>query len=301
MANCRESAPFVEQLQMQLSETELLQSMFAKPGEFHIDDPSAILDIEDYVAGKSPALPRQLDYILNIELEKGKFEVSCSLPRDYPCSEPEVYIRCDSLSRDQKQHLNNDLSEYMGALERGEMCMGLVVQWVQEHADSYITDSSSVRRQESVESSSTEPDDSREDNMFSRYWIYSHHIYNKMKRRSILDTAKEYQLTGFCLPGKPGIICTEGMAKNCAGFWTRIKSMNWKKIMCKKKEMIELGEKDMSALRFFKTFEEIAFESRHSQGRDYHMDMGAFYRYLEDHKCGFAFKDYFGVDGFRKA
>ena len=43
----------------------------------------------------------------------------------------------------------------------------------------------------------------------SRYWIYSHHIYSKIKRRNILDMSREYDVTGFCQPGKPGIICVE--------------------------------------------------------------------------------------------
>jgi hypothetical protein len=44
---------------------------------------------------------------------------------------------------------------------------------------------------------------------FSRYWIHSHHIYSKAKRRDLLALAQQYRLTGFCLPGKPGIICVE--------------------------------------------------------------------------------------------
>jgi hypothetical protein len=30
-------------------------------------------------------------------------------------------------------------------------------------------------------------------------------------RREILDLANEFGMTGFCLPGKPGIISAEGM------------------------------------------------------------------------------------------
>jgi hypothetical protein len=44
---------------------------------------------------------------------------------------------------------------------------------------------------------------------FCRYWIYSHHIYSKVKRRSLQELAEQFRLSGFCLPGKPGIICVE--------------------------------------------------------------------------------------------
>ena len=36
------------------------------------------------------------------------------------------------------------------------------------------------------------------------------------KRKNILDLASEFCLTGFCQPGKPGIICVEGSARNKA-------------------------------------------------------------------------------------
>jgi hypothetical protein len=44
---------------------------------------------------------------------------------------------------------------------------------------------------------------------FSRYWIYSHHIYSRAKRRDLQQLALEHRLTGFCHPGKPGVICVE--------------------------------------------------------------------------------------------
>ena len=45
---------------------------------------------------------------------------------------------------------------------------------------------------------------------FAREFIKFHHIYNKHKRRDILAWAQELNLTGFSLPGKPGIVCVEG-------------------------------------------------------------------------------------------
>jgi hypothetical protein len=34
-------------------------------------------------------------------------------------------------------------------------------------------------------------------------------------RREILAIANEFGITGFCLPGKPGIICVEGLPRDC--------------------------------------------------------------------------------------
>jgi hypothetical protein len=38
--------------------------------------------------------------------------------------------------------------------------------------------------------------------VFVREWLYFHHIYNKDKKRKIVDWAKDYQLTGFSMTGK---------------------------------------------------------------------------------------------------
>lgn len=57
---------------------------------------------------------------------------------------------------------------------------------------------------------------------FSRYWIYSHHIYSKIKRREIIELAKENNITGFCLPGKPGIVCIEGSLVECDYWWQKV-------------------------------------------------------------------------------
>ena len=58
--------------------------------------------------------------------------------------------------------------------------------------------------------------------VFTRLWIYSHHIYSKVKRRDMLELARDCAVTGFSLPGKPGIICVEGPAANTADWWKRV-------------------------------------------------------------------------------
>ncbi|PSN57282.1 hypothetical protein C0J52_02565 [Blattella germanica] len=80
-------------------------------------------------------------------------------------------------------------------------------------------------------------------------------------------------------------------------FIEKVRCMNWKKIMCKKKEVINLNSSTVDSLRKFPTFQEISFECGKSKSMEYHMDMGELYRYLAEHNCSYVFKDYFGVDG----
>ena len=58
---------------------------------------------------------------------------------------------------------------------------------------------------------------------FIRLWIYSHHIYSNEKRRNMSSLSENLDLTGFILPGKPGIICVEGESSKVHQFYTQIK------------------------------------------------------------------------------
>lgn len=46
------------------------------------------------------------------------------------------------------------------------------------------------------------------------YWILSHHIRNPKKRKVIVEWARELNLSGCCLPGRPGIVVIEGDGNN---------------------------------------------------------------------------------------
>ncbi|GLH01094.1 RWD domain-containing protein 2A [Gryllus bimaculatus] len=281
-----------EMLRIQLSELEMLQSMFSNPGEFCIDDPSVIADINEFLDGKTNAYPPRLDFAINITIDKAKFEVCVNLPHDYPATEPDIFVRSDKLTRSQQHELNCDLSRHLNSLDRGEICICTAIQWLQENATCYLTEPK-------PEPVINRPSSDDEERLFTRYWIYSHHIYSKVKRREILDLAHEFNVTGFCLPGRPGIICAEGIARDCAEWWQKVKSMNWKKIMCKKREVKTLeAASEAAQLRKFPRFQEVAFETERTSGksRDCHMDMGQFFLYLEKHDCSYVFKDYFGVD-----
>ena len=72
-----------------------------------------------------------------------------------------------------------------------------MITWTQDQQHLYLKEG---RQEEKEEATSP----SKGEEKFSRYWIYSHHIYSKVKRKNILDLAAQFCLTGFCLPGKPG-------------------------------------------------------------------------------------------------
>lgn len=220
-----DKSDYDETLRIQLNELEMLESMFPNPGEFSIYDYSVIADINDFLDGKTSLLPPCLDFNINLVIgDNIKLEVCVNLPHDYPTSEPDIFVRNDALTRNQQHELNADLAMYISTLDHGEICICSAISWLQENAMTYFnkTNNNKINKKRPIPVQVI--DDTKNDNkVFMRYWIYSHHIYSKIKRREILDLAQEYNITGFCLPGRPGIICGEGWNVDCEDWWQKVK------------------------------------------------------------------------------
>jgi acylphosphatase len=75
---------------------------------------------------------------------------------------------------------------------------------------------------------------------FLRVFIWFHHIYSEHKRDSIFDVAKENDLSGVVMPGKPGMIVVEGLQENVNDFVTRIRKLSWQKMSVKVEQLILL-------------------------------------------------------------
>ncbi|KAL3267312.1 hypothetical protein HHI36_011444 [Cryptolaemus montrouzieri] len=269
-----------QNLEIQLEELESLQSMFYNHGELKIEDPVTLFEIKNYINETNGFVPPELDMTINLEVDSLKFQLYVNLPQEYPDISPTVFVRNEKLNRIQNGKLNRDLKEFMENLEKGEPCIFSAISWVQDNATTYVDMSSDVK---DISESIEDPP--------SRLWIYSHHIYSKTKRREIINQAQSLNLNGFCLPGKPGIICVEGATKNCNEWWQIIRSMTWKKIYCKITEEFD----DESDFLKFDKFEEVSFQTNNLKCN--HMDMGELCKYLEIHKCSYIFKDLFGVEG----
>ena len=182
----------------------------------------------------------------------------------------------------------------METLDNGEICVGLLIQWLEDNTKDYLAQSV-----DNGKISKTDKTTKGKGDKFSRLWIYSHHLYSRFKRTDILNFSKELDLTGFSMPGKPGIVCVEGSERNTDEFWQRLRRMNWKRLVIKEREFAEVtgSNSNFDELKKFPNFEEKCFEPREGGGRGYHMDMGMLYKYLKDNDCGHIFSVYFGVEG----
>ncbi|XP_068601738.1 RWD domain-containing protein 2B [Brachionichthys hirsutus] len=296
----------LEWAESRLAELELLTSMFPTREELETTDQLALAELRDYVecsdsTRSSPTSRPQ--FVIKQKLHTTSMErmdvlLSCAYPSEYPSVLPEITVRCAGLSRAQQTRLHVELNAYLMENCQGEVCVLSAVEWVKDNLQRFTNKSLSAAPTPKKEYSPSGPREA-----FSRLWIYSHHIYNKTKRKNILEWSKELGLSGFSMPGKPGIVCVEGPQSACEEFWSRVKVLTWKKIMIRHREDIPLdrqGEDSNSvgildSLRKFTGFQEAAFDPRGSRGD--HMDLGQLYQFLNEKGCCDVFQMYFGIEG----
>ncbi|XP_051255430.1 RWD domain-containing protein 2B isoform X2 [Dicentrarchus labrax] len=291
---------YLEWAESQLAEIELLTSMFPTQEELEMTDQLALAELRDYVecldSTDSPP-PSRPQFLIKQKLDTVEVILSCAYPSEYPSVLPEITVRCAGLSRAQQTQLHADLNAYLMENCQGEVCVLSAVDWVKDNLQLFINKSLSAPAPKK-ESTSLQPQE-----VFSRLWIYSHHIYNKTKRKNILEWSKELGLSGFSMPGKPGIVCVEGPQSACEEFWSRVKVLTWKKIMIRHREDIPLdrqGEdsrtvESIDSLRKFTGFEEAMFDPHGNRGN--HMDLGQLYQFLNEKGCCDVFQIYFGIEG----
>ncbi|KAL8186147.1 UNVERIFIED_CONTAM: RWD domain-containing protein 2A [Gekko kuhli] len=281
-----------ENIELQMSELEMLFSMFPNKGEITLQDDNTILNVQQYLNNASEALPHKIEYMVAVTIDelKERVNLQVTLPYDYPNAAPQLFARSDALDRQQQLQLNKDLASYIASLESDELCIWTAVQWLQENSSLYLENSKFSSARESKEKVVK--------TFFNRMWIYSHHIYRQELRKKIFDCAKKLNLTGFCLTGKPGIICVEGIKENCEEFWHVIRYPNWKHISCKHVESAET-EGNEDHLRCFHSFEDLQFQAHGDYGlrNDYHMDLGQFLEFLKEHQSEHIFQILFGIEG----
>ncbi|NWR67913.1 RWD2A protein, partial [Bucorvus abyssinicus] len=280
-----------ECLELQLLEVEMLLTMFPKKGEINLDE-EAVPSVQRYLRNADGALPPQLEFSMAIDVgeSKVKVELQVRLPHMYPHVAPELYARSNALHRQQQLQLNTGLASHIGSLDSGEPRIYDAVQWLKDNSLPYLENSKISSENASKEVIVKET--------LHRMWIYSHHIYRQELRKKIFDCAKKLNLTGFCLTGKPGVICVEGLQENSEEFWRVIRYPNWKHISCKHVEIIET-EGSIDNLRLFHTFEDLQFQAHGDYGlrNDYHMDLGQFLEFLKQHQSEHIFQILFGVKG----
>ena len=144
-----------QNLELQLSEVEMIQAMYPEEGAVTLDNVLILQDVRNYLDQQGPA-PSNVAFTVklgwieqdsNVEEDEAAddpiiFELHCNLPREYPNISPELFVRCDILRREDLKDLNIKLTEYANELiNLGELCIMPTLQWIQENLSSYISNS----------------------------------------------------------------------------------------------------------------------------------------------------------------
>ena len=118
--------------------------------------------------------------------------------------------------------------------------------------------------------------------VFVSEWIYVHHLYSGQKKKSLLAWGSELDVTGFTLPGKPGLIVIEGPKTAVQEFSHRCKSMNWQRITTKiiEETVVDPAVATMDDLRKFDGFAERSFSPKGPKETPKHQDMTEFRAWL---------------------
>ncbi|XP_067627427.1 RWD domain-containing protein 2A [Eurosta solidaginis] len=295
---------YVECIRKQLEEIDLLSSIYCAAGELNIIDAGVISDFNDYLTkptaqSAQSALRAHLEYTITLSVAHGKskdkIEVRIELPLLYPLLEKAIITVISALlGKAKESYLRREIEKYIDTMDCSECYVFQVVSWLQDELNALI------------ERNETELDKEREKDQESaleceRLWIYSHHIKSKKKRQEIQREARNLYLTGFSRPGKPGVICVEGLRENTQEFWRIIKAMRWQHItICKS----ELWQGKLQSRRRFDGFKEQLFcddldaddDDDTAVGGEGVMNMRLFIKYLEAHKSGYMKKELFGLD-----
>lgn len=305
VADNEKLAEFLECFDVQLTEIEVIKSIFVGEDELKIENELTI----DFMGGildkgasknlgsdECSALLKQIGYLksisLGLKLNKDErvmevVNLNMTLPIRYPLEPPDVFLSSNGLNREQQGLWNADLVKYVREISNGEQIVYQLIEWLKDTNEGYFKD---LSKQVGNDLPASCEGDTKIGADVGSLWLYMHHIYSKNKRKDIINWANDLQLTGFSLPGKPGVVYAEGNAKNIDEYFVRLRRLPWKRISCLQRESYP---ESSIWKRTFPDFQELSFNAH--GGRDYHMDMGKFHLFLKDHNLGDMFAVLFGL------
>jgi len=195
------------------------------------------------------------------------------MPDRYPDTDLTVRFSSKTCEDEKFQKaIDDEIQNISTRSDEGELYISELIEWINDNLESY-------RMKETIKPKK------KQNLQFGRYWIYSHHIYSNEKRRNMAQLSDEFDLYGFVLPGKPGIICVEGDLDDCHRFYSAIKRWNWQHLELKhEKRQTVKNAKELKELLRFDRVVELQFKVA-GQRNGKHQDLGEFRTYLQQRGC----------------
>lgn len=280
-------------LQKQIDELDMLLSIYCNPGELKVTDHSVTADFNEYLEHKLQTITDKLQYTIRLDIQNAIVDVQFELPHLYPLIEsPNVSVRSSLCTKSIESSIKQMLDEFVQTLDKSDVYVYEIISWFKDNFEEFLS--------AAKKPTTTNEQHKNADILMERLWIYSHHIKSKTKRQNIIKLSKDLDLSGFMLPGKPGVICVEGDKVNTQQFWKVIRVWNWHKITIRKsEEKIRSSDKVDTFHRFHGFREELFTDIGTSEGdtvEEVKMSMSLFMKFLENHRCTYMKKELFGFD-----
>ncbi|KAE9966859.1 hypothetical protein BLS_007248 [Venturia inaequalis] len=218
-----------EHIEAQLSTIQLLAGMF----------PEASIPPETlrWTSSSEDPLPSSTPSELFLSLNLNVGDVACAEVRHILLN-ISVPLRYSDLDRAEppplRYHLRQpewlsraQILEFASAMPQGDVFEA--IEWIREEAPERL-----VAKME--EDSSTS---GRAVEALVRVWFYFPSLSTREKRDDMVNFAPAYQLTGFVLAGKPGVLCLEGTTTNIDTYMRYIKTHSWGDIPSHQKKVSE--------------------------------------------------------------
>ncbi|KAJ3278255.1 hypothetical protein HK104_002518 [Borealophlyctis nickersoniae] len=289
-------------LAVQLATIDLLESMFCGEGEFTLHNPDARSRLQTMVDDAANFLPSDstthllpsLSFSLNLPLHDppdptvSGIRMDCTLPLTVPESNidtsslplpPRLSLACPTWipSRNDHRTLKTAFDDHISGLEAGLDSSQIILEaaeWVQSNAAKFRSSPSASTPPASdvLLASSSSPSHQ----VFVREWYYLPSLSTKQKRQDMITYAYNHQLTGFVTPGKPGILCVEGLDRNVQSYFSDIRTKSWADIPsahrrmtpmhCEKTVVASGGREAFEGLRKFEGMVEVTFDLHGARG-----------------------------------
>lgn len=285
----------IEHTETQLSTIELLTGMFPEADELSIPPETSrwtkLLGSGDPLRS---LIPSELSLSLNLNVGDNAADkvrhvlLNISVPMRYSESDVDraeppplrYFLR-------QPEWLSKaQLLEFSSAMPQGDVFEA--IEWIREEAPERL-----VAKMEEDNSSSVHAKE-----ILVRVWFYFPSLSTREKRDDMVNFAPAYQLTGFVLAGKPGVLCLEGTTTNIDEYMKYIKTHSWgdipsyqKKVSERYRETQGKEEESTGVQRVFGRMEEITGVLGNRGGaRANRGDMRALENWLKDKGLGEAFE-----------
>uniref|UniRef100_A0A0X3PXP8 RWD domain-containing protein 2B n=1 Tax=Schistocephalus solidus TaxID=70667 RepID=A0A0X3PXP8_SCHSO len=227
------------QIAAKLAEINLLRSIFTDE-ELKFSHPDIVEQIDCLTSAGLPVEDCDIDFSLKLKNAEPPVSavLSVTLPVGYPSvsTPPLVVLRLEQPANSVLIDDRRLCSKFYAWLSQesmsGEPVICAAADWIRSALCKVTTQPSKLPTELPT------PASNRNSGEEVRLWILSHHIRNPKKRRVIVEWARELNLQGCCLPGKPGIVVVEGDGNNADEYWRRIRVLTWKRIQVKEREGI---------------------------------------------------------------